>query len=330
LIKNYSFLFLSFLQITLLLPAHAKFSFREKFIEISQKDGDIDKLDLKYLKSIANDDTLSDTEFAKDTIKNLSKYKKRIKLEYNLFNPNNHQHQIIYFTLTPTYSEFEKIAGKNIKEIISNISQRDNLKETVGDGDRCASASMINSYLLLGGNFSFLAKKFNVGSELTYRNVHLLQEKLYNYGNLDKSPGIYSGYKYSSYSDGNIFNIRPSGEITILAQGAGIKVTPIIGDTKQNINSRKNQVLKFFKNNPISTIQSGVYLDIQTGDILKPRNESEQNHVITIFKYNNDIYFSDSGNVDNGDFNNARKMSNYELNELVYNTPGIVMGLTRG
>ena len=328
-LKKYSLISLLILQ-ALSLPANAELSFREKFIQLSQKDGDIDKNDLKYLKNLASGDAISDPEFAHDTIKNLFKYKKRIKLEYTIFEPSTHQERILNFSLTPTYTEFEKISGKNIRAIVANISQRDNLKETISDGDRCAAASMLNSYLLLGGNFSLLAKKFNVGTDLTYKNVHLLQEKIYNFGNTDKSPGIYSGFKYTSYQNGDIFNIRPSGEITTIAQAANIKVTPLLGKNLSNMHNRKNQVNNFFKSNPISTIQSGVYLDLSSGDISKPKNQDAQNHVITIFKVSKDFYYSDTGNVDNGDGNNVKKMTNSELDQLLYNTPGIVMGLTRG
>lgn len=309
-------------------PARAEFSFREKFVELSQKSGNLDKNDLRLLKKLAEHPEIEDPEFAKDTIENLGKYKTRTKLEYTIFEPVTHKEEVLTFVITPTYSETEKIPGKNAREVIANISQRDSLNETVGDGDRCAAASVLNSYLLMGGKFSNLAKKHSIGTELTYRNVHLLQEKLYNYGNTDKSPGIYSGFKYSYYKTGEISNIRASGEIVELAKSANLTVVPILGKDLPNIHKRKEQVLSFLNNNPRSTVQAGVYLDLGTGNISRPINDSYQNHVITIFKYNNALYYSDTGNVDNGDGMNVKKMTNTEMEQLVFNTPGIVMGLT--
>ena len=326
-IKKFGFISLITL-FSFVYPAKADFSFREKFVELSQNGGNLDKVDLKYLKTLSTNKGISDPEFARETVKNLEKYKKRIRLEYTIYDPESHSERILYFNLIPTYSESEKITGKNIVEVISNISQRDNLAETLGDGDRCAAASMLNSYLLMGGKFPVLAKKLGIDQTLTYKNIHLVQEKIYNYGNTDKSPGIYAGFKYSYYDSGSIFNIRPSGEIVNLGDSIGIKVTPILGKDIKNIHKRKVQVNDFLARNPRSTIQTGVYLNTETGNLSRPVNEDHQNHVITIFKSGKTMYYSDTSNIDNGTMDNVKKITQKQLDEWLYDTPGVVMGLT--
>jgi hypothetical protein len=309
------------------IEAKAENIFRQTFIELSTIDGFLDKNDLRILKRLSLSSYISDSDFAKETISNLSKYKTRTKLEYTIFDEEFDEERVLNFTITSTYSERDVIAGKSDIEIISNISQRDNLNETISDGDRCAAASVLNSYILMGGKFADLAKKYNVDTRLTYKNVHLLQEKIYNAGNSDKSPGIYSGFKYIYYETGEISNIRPSGEIIDLVKISGIKIKPILGNNLNSINSRKKQVENFFKMYPKSTIQVGVYLDLGNGSISNPLSLEQQNHVITIFKRNGIFYYSDTGNIDNGDGRNVKKMTSSEVYNLLYETSGIVMGL---
>lgn len=306
--------------------AKADFSFRDKFIELAITDNILDKNEIKILTKLAYQANLNDPEFAKETVANLAKYKTRTKIEYTIFDEYETQ-RILNFTVTPTYSENDKINGKNAFEIVSNISQRDSLDETTGDSDRCAAASVLNSYLLVGGNFATLAKKYSINTSLTYKNLHLLQEKLYKIGNTDNKPGIYSGFKYSYYETGRIFNIRADGEIVNLAKAADLKIVPILGNNLKNLYNRKEQVNNFFNLYPKSTIQSGVYLNLDTGNISKPLNISHQNHVITIFKHNGSFYYSDTGNLDNGDGKNVKKMTSKELEDWLYKTPGIVLGL---
>ena len=88
-------------------------------------------------------------------------------------------------------------------EAIANISQNDKLSSTFNDNNRCGAASMINAYLLLGGSFADAAGKFNLEKDFTYKNVHLLQEKLYEYANSDNKAGLVSSYRYFYNNNGS-------------------------------------------------------------------------------------------------------------------------------
>lgn len=315
--------------LTFFLPAQAieRVNFTKKFIELASE-GYLDKKKFQYLKELAKSSYIPDKEIAKQTIKNLSKFTERIRLQYTLEDVLNKKTTKLDFVFTPTYSENEKIAGKNVYEIISNISQKDNLDETKADDDRCGTASLLNAYLIMGGNFEKLTKEFSLKNTINYRNIHLIQEKLYNIANIDKKSGIYSGFKYKTFFNGYITDIRPSGEIVFASDKIGIEVTPLIGKTVDTIDEKKEAVQEFFQKKSKGVLQVGVYLEVKTGKLSKPRSNQGQNHFITIFRLNNDYYLSDTSPVNNGDGKNIRKLTSQELNDLVYNTSGIINGLS--
>lgn len=315
--------------LTFSLPVQAieKTNFTKNFIEVSSE-GYLDKKKFQYLKELANSPHITDKEVAKQTIKNLSKFTERIRLQYTLEDVLNKKATKLDFVFTPTYSENDKITGRNIYEIISNISQKDNLDETKADDDRCGTASLLNAYLIMGGNFEKLTKEFALKNIITYKNIHLIQEKLYNIANTDKKAGIYSGFKYKTFFNGYITDIRASGEIVFASDKIGIEVTPLIGKTIDTIDEKREAVLEFFQKKSKGVLQVGVYLEVKTGKLLKPTSNQGQNHFITVFRLNNDYYLSDTSPVNNGDGKNIRKLTSQELNDLVYNTSGIINGLS--
>lgn len=322
-------LILIFLSFSLSAECTEKINFTKKFIEFASE-GYLDKNKFQYLKELANSNKIQnrDRDAARQTIKNLSKFTERIRLQYTIEDINNKKTTKLDFVFTPTYSENEKISGKNVYEMISNISQKDNLSETKADDDRCGTASLLNAYLIMGGNFEKLTKEFGLKNIITYKNIHLLQEKLYNIANIDKKSGIYSGFKYKTFFNGYITDIRPSGEIVFASDKIGIEVMPLIGKTLDTIDEKKEAIEDFFQKKTNGVLQVGVYLELKNGKLLKPTPNQEQNHFITVFKLNNDYYLSDTSPVNNGDGKNIRKLTKQELSDLLYNTSGIINGLS--
>lgn len=304
-------------------------NFRKKFIEFARNDQVIDKNEMNQLKKIARNTSSYDREFAVEVLNNLGKYKKRIRLTYTLNEITSNGDIDLEFSFTPTYSENEIISGKNTMEIVANISQKDTLPETKADEDRCGPASLINAFIIMGGNFSKLASKIGINKEFTYKNLHLLQEKIYNLANSDGAPGIESGYKYTSDQEtGKIYNIRGSGEIMTAAQKIGLAVKPILGSNMNTIYHRKPEIEKFFIENPRGVLQVGVHLDLITGSITSPTDNKPQDHSIIVFKMNNAYYMADSSGLNNGNGENVKKFTGSDLNSILYNTIGIINGLT--
>lgn len=300
-------------------------SFREIFIKMAY-DGIMDKKEINELKKISSNE--QNNKLAEDTLKNILKFKDRTKLIYSLQDFNSRNFTKLEFTITPTYSEEELIPGSNPLEKISNISQKDNMSNTNTDEDRCGIASLINAYLYMNGDFVKLSNKFNLSSAITYKNIHLLQDIIYRKSNTDNESGIYSGYKYySSYQTGHISKIIPSGEIVTAANLVGIELLPLAGNNVNTLSYKKEAVENFFYNYPQNALIVGVRLNVETGSISRPESVEAQDHFITIFKYKNIFYLSDTSAINNGDGKNVRKMTKSDLNNLVFNTNGIIYGL---
>jgi hypothetical protein len=306
-----------------------KNNFRNKFIEFARNDQVIDKNELDQLKKIFKNTSSPERDFADEVLRNLAKYKDRIRLTYTLQETDSNEEIELDFAFTPTYSEQEKISGNTKMEYVANISQKDTLPETKSDEDRCGPASLINAYIIMGGNFSRLANKNGINKDFTYKNIHLLQEKIYDLANNNGLPGIESGYKYTSNQDtGEISNVRGSGEIMIAADKVGLSLKPILGPNTRTIYQRKDEINRFFRINPNGAVQVGVHLDIYTGVISSPTDENPQDHSIIVFKQDKTFYMIDSSGLNNGNLENVKRLNSKGLNTILYNTSAIINSLT--
>lgn len=301
-------------------------NFKNSFVS-SVKDKVLDKNELLQLNELAKNPKIKDKELAKYLINDLNRYKDTTNLIYNLGGPMGKVEQIS-FLLTPAYSENEKIPGKNILEIVSNISQTDTLTETDGEGSRCVAGSTLNAYLLLGGSFDSIASKFDVDKELTYKNVHLVQEKIYDMANLDNQPGLAMGDSYSyNPATGKISGIEYNGEIKDALQKIGIEAKPLLGENINSINDRSKAVNEFMKSNPNGVLQVGVYMDTSTGNLHSPSDTKVQNHAVLIFKRNDKYYLADTGTNTNGAGKSLTEISKENFAGFAQYTSGTVHGL---
>lgn len=291
------------------------------------KDGVLDKNEFNKLKDLAKNPNLDDKSVAEEMVGALGRYKDSKKIEYEIGDSKTKKVEVLSFDFTPNYTEDDKIEGSTPFEIVSNISQNDTLKETRNDDNRCNASSLLNAYLLMDGKFDSLAKKLGVGTDLTYKNVHLLQEKIYNLGNTNGKDGISSGFEYDyTVSTGKITKATLKGELPVLLDKLGFKSVPIHGDNIKTITQNKNAVDNFFKENPRGVLDVGVYMT-KSGALISA-NQSGQNHAILVFKKDNDFYLADTGKGGNANRSHIKKLSNEEMNNLVYNTKGVINGLT--
>lgn len=291
------------------------------------KDGVLDKNEFNKLKQLAKTPNLDDKSVAEEMVGALGRYTDSKKIEYEIGDSKNKKVEVLSFDFTPNYNEEDKIEGSTPFEIVSNISQSDTLAETRNDDNRCNASSLLNAYLLMDGKFDSLAKKFGVGTDLTYKNVHLLQEKIYNLGNTDGRDGISSGFEYNyTLSTGKITKSTLKGELPVLLDKLGFKTVLIHGDNLKTITHNKSAVDNFFKENPKGVLDVGVYMT--KNDSLISANKLGSNHTVLVFKKDNDFYLVDTGKGGNANRNHIKKLSNEEMNNLVYNTKGVINGLT--
>jgi hypothetical protein len=226
-----------------------------------------------------------------------------------------------------SFDEDKKISGNNSQEIVANISQNDFLNNTVNDANRCGAGSLVNAYLLMGGRFEQSAEKFNINKDLTYKNIHLLQEKLYDYANNDGAVGLVSSYKYFYNKAGEIVESEPAGEMLSAASKLGLEIKPLTGKTVSTIYEKKEAIQEFFTDNPDGVLQVSVFLNTRTGKISGTANHSE-NHYVTVFSRNNKFFLADTGQQFNDQGKNIRELNPEEISELVYNNNGMISGLT--
>jgi hypothetical protein len=111
-------------------PINNGLSFKNKFFEYTN-DKVLDKNELKNLADL-NKNKPSDSRLGDAVLADLSKYKNTTKMHYS-FDPA----QDVDFTFTPTYAEKDRITGRDMYQVVSNISQSDTLDQTKSDGDRC-------------------------------------------------------------------------------------------------------------------------------------------------------------------------------------------------
>jgi hypothetical protein len=222
-------------------------------------------------------------------------------------------------------------------EKIANISQGDNLDYTKNDEHRCGSASMLNAWLLLQKDepelsFTSIAEKIGLQTEnngFSYMNVHLAQERLYLQANTDKKNGITSGYNIVYDSEtGVIEDIVHTGELLNLGRILGLKLKPLLGFNKNYIDQKKPAVERFFLQNPNGILIIGVYFNKITGEIFRPRSIQDQNHYILVFKKDNRFYIVNSGILDNGKKEAVKELTPEGAEVLLYNTPGMISGVT--
>lgn len=129
------------------------------------------------LEKVEIDTILKDSnQEQKEFIKDISKYD-----VYNNFPTLNSENKIVETDLKIYYDENQLIHGNSTFDILSNIGQSDRLTDTYTDQSRCGTALILNSILLVRGEKGFydFSKKLGFDfDKLTYKNIHLVQERL--------------------------------------------------------------------------------------------------------------------------------------------------------
>jgi hypothetical protein len=144
-----------------------------------------------------------------------------------------------------SYRETDLIPGTTTVDRLKHISQRDLLEGTKADAARCGPAAMLNAYLLLGGDWTRIARRLGVGETFTFEHVHLAQEALYNLANQDGVAGVFGGYLPDWGEDGGAFRgwkLKPNDEAHRIFQYLGLEFFPLYGPTKDQITRKQQRV----------------------------------------------------------------------------------------
>lgn len=265
---------------------------------------------------------------ASRTLQNLDSYKGTTRVNQPVQQADG---KTVYFdfSLTPTYSEKERIPGKNRLEIVANLSQGDSLPDTIEDNSRCAASTLVNAYLLLGGDFAALPDKLGLkldNHDLTYENVHRVQEALYTQANVQGGKGLNIADS-NRYEPGTGRITRPEivGESRIAANKLGLTTHALMGPTRETMTQREQAVKDFIAKYP----KAPMYVTVHGGPpVTAPADFEKYDHAVTIYHEKGKFYLLDTGVNDNGASRALSVLSPDRVKELLYDNKGFVFGLS--
>ncbi len=306
--------------------------FRPAFAQAAA-DKVIDRSELLKLRELnqqlqKNAPSSEEARVAKRTLQSLDQYQGTTQLNQPVQQAEGKP--VFYaFSFLPTYSEKEPVPGKTPLEKVSNLSQGDALPDTVSDNVRCAAATILNAYLLLGGDFAKLPGKLGLPPEtssLTYENAHRVQEALYTQANVQGGQGLnISDSNRYEYGTSRITKPEIVGESRIAATKIGLKTHALMGPTRETMSQRETAVKAFIAKHP----KAPMYVTVQGGPRVRaPQDIQKLNHAVTVYHEAGKFYLIDTGVNDNGAGRAIRQLQASEVKELLYDNPGYVFGMT--
>lgn len=307
--------------------------FRPAFAQAAA-DKVLDRSELLQLRTLKNQlqktaPASEETRVAARALQSLDTYKSTTRLNHPIQQADGKP--IYYeFQFTPTYSEKELVPGKTPLEIVSNLSQGDSLADTPSDNVRCAASTLINAYLLLGGDFARLPAKLGLPAEtstLTYENAHRVQEALYTQANVQGAKGLnISDSNRYDYGTGRITKPEIVGESRIAAGKIGLKTHALMGPTRDTMSKREAAVKDFIAKHP----KAPMYVTVHGGGprVTAPQDLEKLDHAVTVYHEAGKFYLLDTGVNDNGAGRAMRQLNSAEVKELLYDNPGYVFGLS--
>ncbi|HEY9843667.1 MAG: hypothetical protein ACAI44_24200 [Candidatus Sericytochromatia bacterium] len=301
-------------------------NFRTSLIQLS-RDGVIDRADLQQLRAAGKRARKGsdDAWMAQQVLAFLDKYTEARHIRYGI--PG----QKLDFEFTPAYAESDAIPGESVRQKLSRVSQADNLAETDDEGNRCGAASLLNAWLLLGGNFSEAATRLGLSApdgELTYAQLHTAQEALFDAVNTDGSDGLSTSYSIT-YRGNEVVALEPRGEIWDAIGKLSLNGELLLSRKVDALHQRQEIVSDFWQRHPEGVLLTGLYLDAATGAMRSPSADERQNHFVLVFQDADKRYLLDTGASDNGVGNSLHELSPEQFEGFVYQSSGSVIGLTK-
>lgn len=286
----------------------------------------LDKYEFQHLIQMAQKQMEpEDAYLARNLFKLLNHYSSLVHLSFSYV--YQHQRWQASFLFSPNYAEDELLQPQSPLQFLSQISQQDLLSETRNDTYRCGAAALLAAHLLLyqNLNLAFQRLQYPIPTSFTYRQIHLAQERLYEWSNTDGEPGLSQRLLYQVEPNGQIQITRHEGEILQAAHVLGMDVLPLKSSQDQEAVIRGKHILSLWSEHPNAPLLVGVYLEPETGAVLMPHeNEQIQNHFVLIFQSHNQLWMYNSGVPDNGRQTALRQISPIEFKNLVLESTGSV------
>lgn len=307
-------------------PAQAKQDLLALLTELTQ-DQVLDKAEYQRLKALKPSSfPRIERNLLKHFVGFLEQHSQRIELTYTY---EAQPVRVFRFLFTPSYSEAELLQGLQGKDLLAHISQQDALASTRSDSHRCGAAALLAAHYLSFGSFQAAFKALNLpaNAALSYQQLHLAQEQLYNRVNTAPD-GLTTAHTYQITADGRITEIKAQGEIQQAAALLKLQVMPILGPTRDRLLERETQIQSFQAQHPQAPFLVGVFLQTDTGKIRPPAPpQYPQNHFVLIFKQGSAYWLYNSGALDNGASQAIQGLNATDLNSFLYQSKASIDGL---
>lgn len=278
------------------------FTVNDKFIKSLNKyiqDNLLEKSEIEeLLKNATNDE--------KNYIKDITQYD-----IYNNFPTLNQKNEIFETNLKIFYDENQLVHGKNTFEILSNIAQSDRLVDTYTDPARCGASLIINALLLVKGKKGFFdfSKKLGFNfDELTYKNVHLTQERL-----MSRVPSFRGLSIRNSIVENNIVG----GTFFKALKIAGIEWQNDF--VKKNYMSYKEEIEGHLLNQDNNAIILTDYVYQE-----KERKIDKKFEHASLLTYKDGEYYLTDTSGRNGSGENHIRLSNQDMNDIYTNNSPLI------
>jgi hypothetical protein len=309
-------------------PVSAREHFEQSFRELIA-DKALDRSEYLALYERAQKITNpEDYQLAHGLMSLLANYRTLVHLQFRY--TYRRQNKQAAFLFSPTYSEDDLLKGANAAELLGKIAQQDLISETLGDGFRCGAASLLAGHFIIYGDFGKAFRQLDLSGKLTYRQIHLAQEKLYRSANRDGEDGLTQRLIYQTLPDGKVRIIKHDGEIEMAARKIGLHLVPLKITEREDLLDRQRVILDLWRRQPNVPLMVGVYLDSETGEVYQPNESTQiQNHFVMVFRQNKTIWMYNSGVIDNGRQSAIRQLDTQNLRDFVMKTPGSVNALIR-
>ncbi|MBC6401010.1 MAG: S9 family peptidase [Ekhidna sp.] len=226
------------------------------------------------------------------------------------------------------YSEKEELPGDTREEKLKHVSQIDKLSATKNDYARCSASASLNAFLIMDGDWGKMNKKFGLSKELTFENVHKLQDTIVIVAKSDGEDGIYGSFKPKWDKKSRLAGWRtPEGvELPDVLKAFNFEYEPLFGPTKEKEYHKKGAVEAFFDENPSGAILMGVH-EVMNAYKSEPIGENAPgNHYIMCYKRDGEYRFIDTwrkpGSYSNGVFTKE------EVENMLFKTENMLVGLT--
>jgi hypothetical protein len=166
--------------------------------------------------------------------------------------------------LSKAYAENSAPPGGTLLEKLSTVSQLDALPETTADSARSSCAATLSAYLLLGGDFAVVARRFEVGTKLTYENLHRVQEALYRHADRDGEPGVWASAQAEYDSVGTLtgWSMRGGDEYHRVLEALNMEAECIYGPTADSLEWKGGRLTQILAEDSTALFLVGVVEDL--------------------------------------------------------------------